>query len=257
MCLRHNAARWNSYSERSSIIDEFSSIITSRLVWIKRPVKKMLLLGPWSRSHQEALSQPGRELTQIWPYLPALTSSTENSVECIIIAEPWALPLKNGSFDCIAVSLFLQIGSLLDLSLANFQSSLTENGFFLANSFANNSFWELKEVLLEIENDLSGQAHPRVHPFVDPLSLTEQMRAAGFKDSVIDIESLQVRYESFQSFLSEIRFSGGTCALNKRFRGLTHPKLFDAAEKLYKERHGHPQGGIVATIELITMIGWS
>jgi len=160
------------------------------------------------------------------------------------------------TFDLILSNLVMQGSNHILQVLQEARRVLKPDGCILATLAGSRTLFELKRVLLQAEEELTGKAHPRVAPFPDLASAAGLLQAAGFALPVADSDILTVTYPSLAALCRDIQAMGGASALKGRTRSLTHPNLFKRAEELYWQDYV-VDGQLSATFEVISLTGWS
>jgi NADH dehydrogenase [ubiquinone] 1 alpha subcomplex assembly factor 5 len=61
-----------------------------------------------------------------------------------------------------------------------------------------------------------GKVVARAHPRIEPASLGQLLTAAGFTMPVVDVDQLQLRYESLDALIRDLRAMAATSVLAER-----------------------------------------
>lgn len=228
---------------------------TSRISMIRRTFAQVLELG----AHTGIL---GRRLAGI-PGIERIIQLDDSEAmlrlcnQTRVLAHEEALPFAPGAFDLIVSALKLQFLNDLPGVLIQARQCLKPDGLFLAAILGPATLGELREALLEAEEELSGGISLRVAPFVDIRQAGSLLQRAGFALPVTDAEILQVTYETPLHLMRDLRAMGATNPLTRRFKKqLGRATLMRAAE-IYCERASTPEGRVSATFEIITLTGWA
>jgi SAM-dependent methyltransferase len=174
-----------------------------------------------------------------------------------VVGEAEALPFRAGSFDLVVGALGLHWTNDLPGALLQLRHILKPDGLLLATLFGGRTLWELQEVLMQAELDVSGGAAPRVSPFADVPDCGALLQRAGLALPVVDSETLTVTYPHLFALMRDLRAMGETNAQVARQRGGSPRALFLRAAELYRERFGDADGRIPATFQLINLTGWA
>ncbi len=134
---------------------------------------------------------------------------------------------------------------------------LAPDGLFLGISPGGQTLSELRSVLAQAETEVAGGLSPRVLPMGELRDLGALLMRAGFALPVADTVSLDLRYSSFRSLISDLRAMGETNALAARLRTASNRNLFKRAEALYHEHFADENGHLRVTVELIFLTGWA
>jgi SAM-dependent methyltransferase len=174
-----------------------------------------------------------------------------------VVGEAEALPFRAGSFDLVVSALGLHWTNDLPGALLQLRHILKPDGLLLATLFGGRTLWELQEVLMQAELDVSGGAAPRVSPFADVPDCGALLQRAGLALPVVDSETLTVTYPHLFALMKDLRAMGETNAQAARQRSASPRALFLRAAELYRDRFGDADGRIPATFQLINLTGWS
>lgn len=177
--------------------------------------------------------------------------------EIDLVADEEALPFAEKSIDALFSNMVLHWVNDLPGTLAQIRSALRPDGLFMAALAGGETLKELRECLMQAEMEISGGASPRVSPFVDLYTASGLLQRAGFALPVADSEVINIYYKDPQRLFSDLRGMGAANAVVQRLKKPTSRKIFDRALNLYQERYGDAQGGIIARVEIIFMIGWA
>jgi hypothetical protein len=166
------------------------------------------------------------------------------------------ISLKPKSVNLITSIFGLHWSNDLPGTLTQIQSSLVEDGLFLAALPGDRTLMELRDSMLTAESMINGNATLRIDPFGEVRQIGSLLQRAGFALPVVDTELLTVRYSSLRKLITDLRAMGATSCLNSN----THfgPRdLFDKTERIYRERYQDADGKLRATVEIIFLSGWS
>jgi len=78
---------------------------------------------------------------------------------------------------------------------------------------------------------------------------------AGFTLLTVDVDEVKVAYPSMWELMEDLRDMGESNAVIGR-RNHIHRDTLAAASAIYKELHGHEDGTVPATFQVIYVIGW-
>lgn len=136
------------------------------------------------------------------------------------------------------------------------QQALRPKGLFLGALWGGQTLYELRESLLKAELSLRGGASPRVAPMVQLADASRLLSHAGFVDPVVDRDVFTLSYPSLWDLMQDLRNMGETNKMRDRLKTFTPRKLFDQAEKIYRNEWGKTEGKLPATFEVIYLTGW-
>lgn len=118
--------------------------------------------------------------------------------------------------------LCLALGSLdtvnaLPQALARIRASLTGDSLFLGALSGGDTLPQLRSAM-RAADQVETVAVPHVHPRVEASALAPLLSAAGFANPVVDVDRVQVSYESFARLVKDLRAMGATNVLAQRSR---------------------------------------
>ena len=174
-----------------------------------------------------------------------------------LVLDEEALPFATESLD-LAVSL-LSLHSINDLvgALIQIRQALKPDGLFLGALFGGETLKELRQALLQAEDEVTGGAGPRVSPFADALDGASLLQRAGFALPVSDIDRVTVRYSHPLKLMADLRAMGETNVLFDRPRRALTRAVLARTSDIYAERFSLPDGRVTATFDIITLTGWA
>ncbi|MBD1549163.1 methyltransferase domain-containing protein [Roseibium aggregatum] len=166
-------------------------------------------------------------------------------------------PLKDASVGLIVSALSLQFVNDLPGTLIQIRRALEPDGLFLATLPGSETLFELRDVLMRAELELSGGAAPRVGPFTDVRELGSLLQRAGFALPVTDLDRITVRYDTLFDLMNDLRAMGAASVLQERSRQPLPKQVFLRAAELYASSHADADGRIRATFALVSLSGWA
>lgn len=173
-----------------------------------------------------------------------------------VVCDEDLLPFKDGSFNLIVSGLALHRVNDLPGSLIQIRRALKPDGLFIGAALGAQALMELRECLLEAEEEIEGGASPRVSPFGDVRAYGALLQRAGLALPVADAEDLNVTYASPRDLMREIRSLGGGNVLLARSKAPLQRRTLLRAEDIYRARFGTADGKIKATFQFVFMSGW-
>jgi len=228
--------------------------LADRLNDVRHRFSHVLDLGIGDGGLADLLAETGQH-PQIIAFDPAWRFARQHGLA--VVGETEALPFRGQSFDLVVSALGLHWTNDLPGALLQLRHILKPDGLLLATLYGGRTLWELQEVLMQAELDVSGGAGPRVSPFADVPDCGSLLQRAGFALPVVDSETLTVTYPHLFALMRDLRAMGETNAQRQRRRGGTARALFLRAAELYRERFGDAEGRIPATFQLINLTGWA
>ncbi len=175
---------------------------------------------------------------------------------------PTGAPLFNGHgtpqiYDLITSVLSLQFSNDLPGALVQIRKALKPDGLFLGVILGGDTLIELRQVLLQAEEEIRGGAAPRILPFSQVRDMGSLLQRAGFALPVTDTDTLTVRYSNPMRLLSDLRAMGATNILASGARQPLRKDVLMRAMTLYREQFAHEDGKVPATFQLISLSGWA
>jgi SAM-dependent methyltransferase len=174
----------------------------------------------------------------------------------IVLSEA-ALPFAPQSLDLAVSLLSLHWTNDLVGALVQIRQALKPDGLFLGALLGGETLTQLRQALLQAEDEVSGGAGPRISPFADGFDGAALLQRAGFALPVSDVDRVTVRYDHPLKLMADLRAMGETSVLYDRpKRPLTRAVLTRMSE-IYAERFALPDGRIPARFDIITLTGWA
>lgn len=232
--------------DHNFLIEWTSNQLLSRLDTIKKEFPLSLQIGTRATLNKDKI--PGLELL-----ITMDSTNTRNTV----IADEECLPFAPESFDLIISALNLHTTNDLPGTLLQLKNTLKPDGLFLSAIMGGETLNELRDVFTQAEMEIKGGVSPRVAPFADMPQMGALMQRAGFNLPVVDSEIVTVTYDNLFKLMHDLRFMGEGNALNARSKSFNNRSFLMRAAELYKQRYSEPDGKIVATFEIIFLIGWA
>ena len=174
-----------------------------------------------------------------------------------IVLDEEALPFAPESLDLAVSLLSLHWTNDLVGALIQIRQALKPDGLFLGALFGGETLKELRQALLQAEDEVTGGAGPRVSPFADALDGAALLQRAGFALPVSDIDRVTVRYSHPLKLMADLRAMGETNVLFDRPRRPLTRAVLARTSDIYAERFNLPDGRVTATFDIITLTGWA
>ena len=255
---RHRTRAAHEQNAGFTLLSENRSQLLDRLLDVTRSFKMALSLGCRSGETAQALTKAHGIETVITADLAEKFAKKNRKAGFAAIAcdEEW-IPFGPDSFYLIVAEQSLHWTNDLPGSLIQLRRCLQPDGLFLASLFGSSTLHELREALVEAESSVLGGVTPRISPFVDVRDAGNLLVRAGFALPVADTDVFTLEYDSLSSLFRDLRGMGETNAVGERYKGLTTPRLFAAAEEIYRARHLSEHGALRVTFEIITLTAWA
>ncbi|GBE80109.1 S-adenosyl-L-methionine-dependent methyltransferase [Sparassis latifolia] len=139
--------------------------------------------------------------------------------------------------------------------LIQIKEALQPDGVFMAALFGGDTLFELRTALQLAEVEREGGISPHVSPMTDSRDMSNLLGRAGFTLLTVDVDEVKVAYPSMWELMDDLRDMGESNAVIGR-RNFIHRDTLTAASAIYKELHGHENGSVPATFQIIYVIGW-
>ncbi len=140
--------------------------------------------------------------------------------------------------------------------LAQIKNSLKPDGLFIAALPGEDCLRELRQALLQAETIVRGGAAARVDPFISVRQAGALLQRAGFALPVADVDTLDLRYRSFERLIADLRANGATSSLAGTTPPLNREIISRTRETLHRD-FADDNGNIAATASIVFMSGWS
>lgn len=167
------------------------------------------------------------------------------------------LPIAHKSLDLIVSNLNLHTVNDLPGALLQIKQSLKEDGLFIASILGGETLHELRKIFTETELELYGGISPRIAPFADKPQMGDLLQRAGFALPVVDSDIVTVTYDNIFKLFHDLRGMGEGNAIIARKKSPTSKAFFMRAAQKYHEQFAEEDGRIVASFEVIFLLGWS
>jgi NADH dehydrogenase [ubiquinone] 1 alpha subcomplex assembly factor 5 len=174
-----------------------------------------------------------------------------------IVCEDDFFPFAHESLNLVVSALSLHTVNDLPGALIQIKKSLKADGVFVGAILGGETLYELRQCLMEAELEISGGISPRVAPFADKQQAGGLLQRAGFALPVIDSEIVTVTYETIVHLMHDLRLMGEANAVTERRKTFSTMRLFTRAGEIYAEKFAESDGRIVASFEVIFMLGWA
>jgi SAM-dependent methyltransferase len=174
-----------------------------------------------------------------------------------VVADEERLPFRDESLDLVVSLLSLHWTNDLVGALVQIRRTLKPDGLFIGAFLGGATLTELRQSLLEAEEEVTGGAGPRVSPFADALDAAGLLQRAGFALPVSDVDRVTVRYDHPLKLMADLRAMGETNALLDRSRRPLSRRVLSRAFEIYRERFTDPDGRLPASFEIVSATGWA
>jgi malonyl-CoA O-methyltransferase len=168
-----------------------------------------------------------------------------------VCADVQQLPIRSASIDLIVSSGLLhhcyEPGATLNAMLGEVRRVLSAGGALAFTTFGPNTLRELRRAWHEVDQV------EHVQSFFDLQSLGDLLLRTGFADPVLDSETLELHYSSFNTLLAELRATGAGFWPGGAPRGLGNRQQLRALQLAYESQQANE---LRVTVEIIHGLVW-
>lgn len=193
------------------------------------------------------------------PLFAALGDILSNaSIDCLPAArlDHDDLGLEQSRYDLVLAGLGLQRRNDLPGTLIQLNRALAPDGLLMAALPGEGTLEELRQSILAVEANATGNAAMRVDPFTEVRQAGALLQRAGFALPVADTEQLTLRYLSLESLLNDIRANAASNAMATAAVPLPRSVLSEL-EPVWRERYGSENRRFPVTVNLVYLTGWT
>jgi NADH dehydrogenase [ubiquinone] 1 alpha subcomplex assembly factor 5 len=219
-----------------------------RLGLIRRRFGSALLLGCPNSKWHDRLKQ---FVDSVHVADPGPLFATAAGGTCMV-EDRWNPP--EGTYDLI-----LSIGTLdtvneLPGALQTLRASLAKDSLLIGAMAGGESLPQLR-LAMHIADQAAGASSPHVHPRIEAASLSPLLSASGFLMPVVDVDRVQVSYETLGRLVDDLRRMGATSILNQRSRKPLLRAAKAAAEAAF--RSAGDGSRTLETFEILHFAAWT
>lgn len=135
--------------------------------------------------------------------------------------------------------------------------ALKPDGLFLGAMLGGDTLTELRQIMTQVEIQLTGGLSPRIAPMAEIRDLGGLIQRAGLTMPVADTLPLTVSYESALHLIRDLRAMGEVNALAGRHRAPLPRAFFPQVVADYAQKFRDGNDRVTATFELIFLTGWA
>lgn len=257
-CARiRNERRARNFQKYDFLFDWSGKHLIERLSDIKRAYDNTAIIGFKQGTDFFQTLQDDDRLENIYAMGDTPALRPENKGVRTALASPEILPFKTDSMDLALCNLNLHGVNDLPGMLAQTQTMLKPDGLFLGSLFGGETLQELRSVLMTAEMEISGGVSPRISPFATKQDMGALMQRTGYALPVIDSEIVTVTYDNAFKLFEDLRGMGESNILQNRSKTMSRRQIFFRAAELYTQHYAEADGRIVATFEIIFLLGWA
>ena len=222
--------------------------VLDRLALVNRSFGAALLIGCPDPGWSDRLLQLAGTVDVMDP--GALFAAAARGEQCL----EDRLEVEPGAYDlAIAVG---TLDSVNDISraLLTIRLALREDSLLLGAVAGGQSLPRLRAAM-RAADEQAGVATPHVHPRIEPAALTTLLSSAGFTMPVVDVDRVQVSYQTLWDLVRDLRAMGATNVLHARSRRpLTRSQAAAAAAQFASAAES---GRVIERFELLHFAAWT
>ncbi|XP_018394405.1 PREDICTED: NADH dehydrogenase [ubiquinone] 1 alpha subcomplex assembly factor 5 isoform X2 [Cyphomyrmex costatus] len=250
------------YTVYDYIKDEVGDRLADRIFDIKRKFGRILDLG-CGRGHvsKRISSESVKELVlaDMSPGLLQQAKTTEGVRVKKKVIDEENLSFEPDSFDMVISCLSLHWVNDLPGCFSRINSSLKNDGVFIAAVFGGDTLYELRSSLQLAEFERYGGISPHISPFVQIRDIGSLLTRANFTMLTIDTDEIVIGYPSMFELMWDLKGMAENNAARNRNLHLSRDTLI-AAASIYKKLYGKTKEDnitfVPATFQIIYMLGW-
>ncbi len=159
------------------------------------------------------------------------------------------IALASNSVDLIVSSLTVQWCNDYIKAFTEFKRVLKPGGCLLFTSFGPDALKELRHCWHKVDND------NHVNSFIDMHHIGDALLQAGFKDPVMDTETITITYKDVYQIMRDLKTIGAHNVLNGRRHSLTGKKRLQAMVAEYETFRS--EGVLPMSYEIVYGHGWA
>jgi hypothetical protein len=219
-----------------------------RLGLIRRRFESALLLGCPNPHWADRLKE---YVNSVQAADPGPLFATAAGGTCVV-EDQWNPPQA-------AYDLILSIGTLdtvneLPRALRTLRASMATDSLLIGAMAGGDSLPQLR-LAMHIADQAAGASSPHIHPRIEASSLSPLLAACGFAMPVVDVDRVQVSYETLGRLVGDLRRMGSTSILNQRSRKSLLREAKAAAEAAF--RSAGDGSRTLETFEILHFAAWT
>lgn len=179
---------------------------------------------------------------------PGMCAQARRALPRVAAAGADALPFAEAAFDGLFSSLMLQWAEDTLAVLREMARVTRPGGIAVVTSFTRGTLSELTDSFALLDSA------PHINRFLEPAQLSALAVHAGFALLHAEEERFTEYYSDAASLMRGIKAIGAGNKQEARAKGLMTPRRLAALESRYRESFGHPEKGLPATWNAMTLL---
>ena len=278
----------SSSSEGDFLLEEATRRVLDRLDDIKRPFKRILVIGGATVSTVKQLLEKRRDVETI--IACDSSEATLLLVKDIVGDAPKRkfdgfpveikyvqafeddLPIKDNVVDCVLSVLGLHWVNDLPGAMGQARCTLVPDGLFLSAIFGGDTLTELRIACALAETENEGGVSARVSPLAHVRDAGNLLGRAGLRLPAVDVDTLTLNYKTPMDLVEHLRMMGEQNAVIERRQTIKRSTMELANQKYVENfsalslsndddasmpKPSSSESGISATFQILYMTGWS
>lgn len=185
--------------------------------------------------------------------LKKLLLSKSKSYKINLDIDNWGLG-KN-LYDIIVSNSYIHLCDNFDNLFKNINNSLKPNGFFIASIPGKNSQYELKNSMINADLQIYKGVHNRFIENYEISKISKLLKKNNFMIPVIDIDTIQLRYNNFNDLMEDTRNLGLSNISKLRKKKFEKKFYFKVVEEYYWKNYSK-NNQLISQVEIIYLTGW-
>lgn len=278
----------SSSSEGDFLLEEATRRVLDRLDDIKRPFKRILVIGGATVSTVKQLLEKRRDVETI--IACDSSEATLLLVKDIVGDAPKRkfdgfpveikyvqafeddLPIKDNVVDCVLSVLGLHWVNDLPGAMGQARCTLVPDGLFLSAIFGGDTLTELRIACALAETENEGGVSARVSPLAHVRDAGNLLGRAGLRLPAVDVDTLTLNYKTPMDLVEHLRMMGEQNAVIERRQTIKRSTMELANQKYVENfsalslsndddasmpKPSSSESGISATFQILYTTGWS
>ncbi len=228
------------YQKHAIVQKEIGMRLLTRLDYFKLSPEKILDLGAGPGGFTLALKKryPKAQViaTDLSFDMLSLLKKTFFSYKDKLVSDMDKLAFKDSQFDLVFANQLLHWSHDLSVTMKEIKRILKPGGLLLFSTLGPDTFKEVKNAWMHVDN------YAHVNTFLDMHDFGDILMRCRFVDVVVDMEYLTARYQSVLSIAKDLKAQGVKNIHNERRRGLTTKnqwQKFTHQYELQRTESGH------------------